>query len=641
MSQHLRLLAADSRLWLLLALVVTALIYAPGLAGGFIFDDFPNIVENRILRSFANGPAALVAALFSSGSSDLQRPLAMLSFLVNLATTGIDPLAMKATNLLIHLVNGVLVYQLTRVLGAAAGRHDGLDYRWLAAFVMAAWLLAPVNLTPVLYVVQRMEGLSHTFVFLALLIYARYRSCGGADPLSRPLAVWIPLLLLGGLLVKESGALLVVYLFVLEWLLFRFEGQAQAGRALRRYFIVVLWLPGLLGAAYLWMKFATQAAFATRPFTLDERLLTQFRVVLGYVDWTLLPRLDQLGLYHDDVAISRGWLQPVSTLLSAAGLLALAALAVLLRRQRPLIALGLLLFFAAQLITATFLPLDLAYEHRNYFASFGLLLAAGSLLVGTRGGAPLSWRVVPVFALLLLFGTVTVQRVAEWSDPLRLAEAEAQRRPQSPRATYEYGRMLIVSTGATPDAAQIARVLQALEHAAGVPGASVLPEQALLIFASQQRQPIRPEWWASLSTKLRAAPPDVSDTSSLYALVACVQRKECAFALRDMLNTFGAALAHQPPSAEALTVYANYAANVLADAPLALRLMDEVVVLRPRNAQYRHNRAELLISMGRPQDAEADIAAIRALNRFGREQPRLDALRQLLESGRPPRFAPQ
>ena len=47
----------------------------------------------------------------------------------------------------------------------------------------------------------------------------------------------------------------------------------------------------------------------------------------------------------------------------------------MLRRQRPLVALGIAWFFAAQLLTATVVPLELVFEHRNYFASLGICLA--------------------------------------------------------------------------------------------------------------------------------------------------------------------------------------------------------------------------------------------------------------------------
>jgi protein O-mannosyl-transferase len=638
---------SSQRIWLLLALLTTIAVYLVGLKGGFVFDDFPNIVDNGVLLGFANGPGGLAAAIFSSASSDIQRPLAMLSFIANLATSGLDPLPMKVLNLAIHLLNGVLLYRLTQLLVTACERradaNASSDYFWLPPFVAAAWLLAPINFIPVLYVVQRMESLSHTFVFLALIVYCNYRLGGGARPLSRALAVHVPLLVLAGLLVKESAALTLLYAFLIEVLLLVPAGNGDAARerhAIQRYFVAVLWLPAVLGGLFLWWKFGNADVYATRPFTLGERLLTQLRVVAGYIDWTLLPRLSALGLYHDDIVVSKGLLKPVSTLLSLFGLLALVTFAVMQRRRRPLVALGILLFFAAQPLTATFLPLDLAYEHRNYFASYGLLLAAGSELAVRRSDHAMPFiRSALAFVLLALFVPTTFKRALEWSHPLSLATAEAQRRPQSPRATYELGRTYVVLAHANPGSTNYTDgAFEALERAAKVPNATTLPEQALLILASRANVPVRQEWWDSFYAKLRAAPPDVSDNAALFAVFSCVRRKECRFDERQMISLFGAALAHEPPSPEVLTIYASYAINQLSDARLGLRLLDDSVALRPRNTQFRQNRAELLIAMGRKEDAKKDIAVIEGANRFGRETTRLQRLRSAIASDAPPRF---
>src|SRR5690606_38727533 len=91
-------------------LVLEALVYWPGLRGGFVFDDYPNIVDNRLLHvDWNDGWREWLAAAFSSPASALQRPLASLTFAVNHALTGLDPYWMKLANLGIHLLNAWLV----------------------------------------------------------------------------------------------------------------------------------------------------------------------------------------------------------------------------------------------------------------------------------------------------------------------------------------------------------------------------------------------------------------------------------------------------------------------------------------------------------------------------------------------------
>jgi hypothetical protein len=80
-----------------------------------VFDDYPNIVENPTLKlDTLDGPAWRAAA-FSSDAGSLQRPISMLSFAVNTYFAGMDPVAMKATNVVIHGINALLVLGLVQL----------------------------------------------------------------------------------------------------------------------------------------------------------------------------------------------------------------------------------------------------------------------------------------------------------------------------------------------------------------------------------------------------------------------------------------------------------------------------------------------------------------------------------------------
>ena len=128
----------------LLALVVlVALVYWPGLRGGFVFDDFPNILENPNIRVGRLVWDDWLKAALSSPASSLRRPLAMLTFAGNYYFTGFDPWSMKFTNLLVHLLNTLLVFALARnVLGALNTPARGpsrLGDEWAALFQQAGY----------------------------------------------------------------------------------------------------------------------------------------------------------------------------------------------------------------------------------------------------------------------------------------------------------------------------------------------------------------------------------------------------------------------------------------------------------------------------------------------------------------------
>ncbi|MDA8383988.1 MAG: tetratricopeptide repeat protein, partial [Betaproteobacteria bacterium] len=177
---------ARLRLWgwsapyiaLLWVLAVTAWVYSDGLKGGFVFDDLPNIVQNPAIAHAHFTLSSLAQAALSSHAGPLRRPLASLSFALQVASVGLSPFALKLGNLLIHLVNGTLIFLLLRKI-LAAPRLDGTCQdkcsKWLPVVVASAWLLAPINLTAVLYVVQRMESMSTLFMLLGLLLYVEGR----------------------------------------------------------------------------------------------------------------------------------------------------------------------------------------------------------------------------------------------------------------------------------------------------------------------------------------------------------------------------------------------------------------------------------------------------------------------------------
>ena len=127
---------------LALALIVTAIVYWPGLYGSWLFDDYPNIVDNHGVQPAQGDLPTLIGAALSSPASDFKRPLASLSFAANYLAAGLDPLWMKLTNLVIHLLNGLLVFLLARAL-LKLGVDDRGKQRAgnLAALIAMAWLL--------------------------------------------------------------------------------------------------------------------------------------------------------------------------------------------------------------------------------------------------------------------------------------------------------------------------------------------------------------------------------------------------------------------------------------------------------------------------------------------------------------------
>jgi hypothetical protein len=639
-------------LFLLLAfLVITFAVYWPGLSGSWLFDDFPNIVDNQGVQPHAASISSLVRAALSSPSSEFKRPLASLSFALNYLAGGLNPWGWKLYNVVLHLLNAILVFALSRqLLLAVKERASGSQFEPLpsaleridivAALIAGGWMLLPINITAVLYVVQRMESMANLFVLLGLLGYVHGRRlmlCNDSQSWRgfRLCALSLVAATAIGLLAKETAVMLPFYAALIEWVVFGLRRDNHRNDLrIAVLFLVVLVLPMIAGLSWLLPGLINPATWASRDFTMTTRLLSEARIVVDYIVWSVLPTPHDLSFYHDDFRVSAGLLQPWTTL---ACILALAALVVsicALRKRHPLVSLGLALFLGCQLLTATIIPLELIFEHRNYFASFGLMLAIIPVLVPQAqhvDGAPrfVLARSVLLGGLLLLWASQTLATSIEWDNPISMAESLAHRRPNSPRAQYELGRTYIIASHYDPASPFTKLAYGPLERSATLPDSSILPEQALIFMNARMQIPAKDVWWTSLIDKLKTRKPGVQDESALAALTQCELEHLCNLPTNYMMEAFMAALSHPNPDARLLANYGDYGWNILGDKVLGLRMTDEAVKADPSEPAYRVTLVRMLAALGERGAALAELKQLELLNYGGRLNATLIKLRTM------------
>jgi hypothetical protein len=431
----------NQRLALAALFALTVLAYWPGLAGPLVLDDRANL--EPLLR-WMHGEVGWHSIVFSNLSGPLGRPVSMASFLANVATTGESVYWMKATNLALHLACGGAIYALlsllVRLRAFVPGAPDAVN-RWVPCFATAFWLLHPLLVSTVLYVVQRMAMLAALFTLVALLAYLhgrialRERQRATAGLL---LGIAVPVCIALAVLSKENGALALAMCGLMEWLVFRpGEGQRR-GWASRGFIFATLVAPAVAAVALtIGGHHLIAGGYSNRSFTLSERLLTQPRVLWDYVRAILVPRGPSMGLYHDDFAISHGWFSPATTLpaLLLWGAVALAAWR--LRRRVPAFAIGLGIFLVGQALESTVFPLLMYFEHRVYLPSIGIVWAAAGL--ATAAGQIAHKRmhhgntvfVAAPVALVLALSVATFARAAVWRSQLSILDQALATHPDS------------------------------------------------------------------------------------------------------------------------------------------------------------------------------------------------------------------
>jgi len=364
----------------------------------------------------------------------LGRPVAMLSFIINAAASGENFWWWKFTNLVIHLLCGVLVFVVSVRMFAVRPRGLHGDQHYWALLAAALWLLHPLQVSTVLYTVQRMTQLSALFVLSGLLAYfvGRERQLAGR-PHGR---IWIVLAFFVcfplAAFSKETGLLFPAYALLLEALFFGFKGDRPVRLFLGACYLAGLVLPAMLGASFLVVDFdqLVRHGYDVRSYTIYERVITQCRVLLYYLYEMLLPHQGNLGFLHDDFAVSTGLWSPPGTILSLLALLGLLYLGWLLRAANGMAAFGIFFFFAAHLLESTFFPLELMFEHRNYLAIYGIILMLCSLagLIAARS-VLVTLAVVAIAAV----GSVTIAYVDLWSSHQKMFSQIALIHPDSPR----------------------------------------------------------------------------------------------------------------------------------------------------------------------------------------------------------------
>lgn len=559
-------------------ILVTVVLYWPGLHGAFYLDDLHVLGTNKFIQieSLDIGSLVRAAQSFTVGG----REVSMVSFALNYWFLGDAAIGFKSVNLFIHCLNGMGVFLLTQLivnrLISQPRMSAGLDHsqaivRFLPLIVTGWWLVQPINLIPVLYISQRMALLSAFFTLFGLVFYLWMRS---RHELSNrniaTLIAGIAVFTFLGFRSKENGLLLPVYILILECVVLKFSDWSQrsnhqSGRSRRLMVVfavgIVIALAGV-GFTFLQRPDWIARGYDTRLFSMSERLLTEFRVLIFYIGQILAPLNNVLSLWHDDFGLSKSLFEPWTTLASLLALTGLAGVAVWTLRSVPLLSFGLLWFFVSHSLESSIIALELVHEHRNYLASFGILLAFIGLIYRLLIDKT---RVIVLISVCLfgLYSLVLYQRSNIWSNHLLHAEYEAENRPDSARAAISLGQHYLNAAMQGHQGFDQA-AYAVLQRAAANDPYTIAPELLLVVLSQQQNIDYNPQWLITAGRKLQARPWNSSSRVSLQGFYKCIRDKKCSPPVDDVAALFETVL--QSGDSNMLTIAGIYYRDIAGDA---------------------------------------------------------------------------
>jgi len=544
------------------ATFAVVLVFWQGLYGPFQFDDEVNIPQTKVSQLSAD---EVGNALVSNTSGPLRRPVSILTFTLTHYFAGSAPFGFKYVNLLLHALNGLLLFWLGgRLLQSLPETRRSTSAVWaIAGGAALIWALHPIHVSTVLYAVQRMAMLAGTFNLAALLCYtvARQRLIDGSSG-----TLWLVLLvaLFGvlGVFSKESGAALPFYILVVELVVFRMAASdARTRRIVLGLLFAFCVVPIIAGLGYFFTHTdKLLAGYAVRDFDLIQRLMTQPGVLLFYLKLILLPDIMQMSIFHDDYPVaSFNALTAIQMVLVPAALV----VAILVRYRLAAVSFAILWFLASHVVESTVIPLELVFEHRNYLATWGVILPVVYYLVPpVVENRKQLLRVAGITAIALLLSFQTHTRARTWADPILWAAITAFEHPNSARARHTHARLL-ASQGRAEEALAEARAAEQLsEKRAGYTLAVLLAECATGNSWTDTVDRLR--------EKLANHPLDTHTIQNLYTLRDVMLRDGChEFDRNTLLSIAKAALTFAPKSKQPVERAAamGYYAIVLAQFP--------------------------------------------------------------------------
>ncbi|MDD2851545.1 MAG: tetratricopeptide repeat protein [Desulfuromonadaceae bacterium] len=410
----------------------------------FVFDDFGRIVNNITIRELT---FFLTPASFAKS-----RYVCDVSFALNYALHGLNPVGYHVFNLSIHLITSLLVYATVQCLfqtpRLASDSQSPRFASYLPFCVSLLFVAHPVQTQAITYIVQRYTSLATLFYVLSIALYLMFRINKETTMARQKQAICLFASLMAALLAvktKEISFTLPLMMVLVEYLFFTGKVLPRMGRLLP-YFVIASLIPfsyilPYAGSGNL-VAVLDRAATETADISRYQYLLTQFNVIMTYIRLLLFP----VGQHIDyEPVLLTSFAQP-AVFLPFIALIALLAAGVGcyrvgIRRSNALLilaAFGIFWFFLSLSVESSIIPIrDTLFEHRMYLPSIGFFLSV-SCLAATCVPVNIGKSIIPallplVVVLSMTLAAATYVRNSVWQDRISIWKENVEKEPRNER----------------------------------------------------------------------------------------------------------------------------------------------------------------------------------------------------------------
>jgi tetratricopeptide (TPR) repeat protein len=403
------------RVFLIVALLATVLVYVPTLAFPFAADDASQILGNPRVHSWRYIPEYFKTHVWGHlalGNGErgaaYYRPLFLLWELGTWTIFGSNPMGWHASAIALHVLATALVYFLARRIAQNS----------LAAFVAALLFgIHPIHVEGVTWISGATEPLGAVTFLGSMLCWLR------AYDLPRPLPWRVAALALYALALLAKETTIVLPAVMMAYQLIVRRERAGLVRRMLPYAAVAMF--------YLLVRQVVLSGTAHTPIPFTVLLLTWPSVLWFYLRHVLFPV--RLSLIYDLPLVTQFSWSGVG--LPAAGVALIGACAIWWVRVNRMARFAAVWFAAVWALLAilpplylrAFSPVEIAHDRYLYLPSIGvcLLLALGLQRMSFRAAA------VGTGALAVFFAGLTLIESRPWSDEVSLFYHATQVAPQS------------------------------------------------------------------------------------------------------------------------------------------------------------------------------------------------------------------
>ena len=412
-------------------------IYSNSLQAPFYLDD----------SQFVNNPSIQIDNISLKNLYNLKlenyetRPLSVISLAINYYFNKNNVFGYHIFNISVHILTGIFLFLFFKVtLDFLPEKKLTQSTRFIPFFAALIWLVHPIQIQSVTYIIQRMNSMAALFYILSMLLYihARLSKTSWRKYILFTCCLSTALLALSS---KENAAILPIFIFLYEWFFIQDLNISWFKRKIPFILGISVFLV-IMGLIYMGNNPTDQilSKYSARGFTPYQRVLTQFRVVIFYISLLIFPKPSRLNLEHD-FSLSYSFIEPITTILSFSALIALLCVSVWLAKRERLLSFAILWYLGNLVLESSVIPLEIIFEHRNYLPSILLCFLGTTAVFRFVKGKRQS--MILLCAIVVLFSFWTFKRNSIWSDKILFYEDALNKSPSNVRVNMDLAEALI------------------------------------------------------------------------------------------------------------------------------------------------------------------------------------------------------